>query len=304
MLHSTLRSQGIEQKAAAIANDPRISPKLIADLRVGLESFVSDRAECARVAHKVIEVMRDSSAGIAHAREVVAPYRDSFWETFRVRSAGLVANITPAFKEIVSRVYNGEDVQCFDWGTGKGMFPGMLKKAIPELLMSGGDVIDYRAATDFPFYKIENNRVPELADSSQFGALICYVLHHEERPHEIVEEVSRILHPQGRAVVVELCPQDEMDSFEDLDRQRVLFSDLLYCVVWQDIDIPMPGTYKTPETWYTMFEQEGLILESDTRIQGTPLIYGDRHLMVFRKEIGDISTLKMPKISGKVLAFR
>lgn len=46
-----------------------------------------------------------------------------------------------------------------------------------------------------------------------------------------------------------------------------------------------------------MFEKEGLSLESDTIIQGTPLIYGERHVMVFRKEPADLSALRVPNMA-------
>lgn len=98
-------------------------------------------------------------------------------------------------------------------------------------------------------------------------------------------------------MIVELCTRTDGAVSEELDRQRVLFSDLLYCVVWQDVDIPMPGTYKTPTTWRALFEDAGFALDQDTRIQGTPLIYGDRHLMVFRKQGEDLTALRMPALS-------
>lgn len=174
--------RGPAEKAATIASDARLSQALLTDLRVGLESFIPDRAECYLLAHQVIEAMKDPTSNITRARELVAPYRERFWETFRARSAGLINNITPAFQEIASRAENGSTIECFDWGTGKGVFPGALQKAIPQLSMSGGDVLDYRSVKDFPFHTITNNRAPEVPTGSQAGALICYVLHHEEKP--------------------------------------------------------------------------------------------------------------------------
>lgn len=283
-------------KAAHIANDTRLAQALVGDLRIGLESFVPDRAECYLLSGRVIEAMKDPCNGIARARELVAPYRERFWETFRSRSTTLVENVTPAFQQIADRSAPHVRVECFDWGTGKGMFPGLLTRAIPQLAMSGGDVLDYRSSKDFPFYQIENNRVPEIKSDSQAGALSCYVLHHEAKPDEIVREMSRILIPGGSAVIVELCPHTHTNASEEFERQRILFSDLLYCVVWQDVDIPMPGTYMTPEKWRAMFEKEGLTLESDTTIQGTPLIYGERHLMVFRKQNRQLSALRVPNL--------
>jgi ubiquinone/menaquinone biosynthesis C-methylase UbiE len=160
--------------------------------------------------------------------------------------------------------------------------------------MSGGDVIDYRTAKDFPFYLIVNNKVPQIPDESQHVALLSFVLHHERHPEQIVGELSRIVKPEGRVVVFEHNPQGDTPAQHNLERQRIHFADLLHTVVWQNVDIPVPGTYKTRDEWREIFESRGFSLLRDESFEGTPLLYGSRQLLVFERIDAGLASLRPP----------
>ena len=280
--------------ASRLARDARLASVLIEDFKGGLVSLIRDRTERDTVAKAVMEALRAPRGGIELARGIVAPYREKFWEQFRERGNVVLTRVEAEFREMLARIPASEKLLGFDWGTGTGRYPGALKKIFPRSEISGGDVIDYRTIKDFPFYPIVNNKVPQIRDESQDAVLLSFVLHHERYPEQIVGELSRIVRPEGRVVVFEHNPQGDTPAQHNLERQRIHFADLLHTVVWQNVDIPVPGTYKTRDEWKGIFESRGFSLVRDDAFEGTPLLYGARQLLVFERVDADLTSLRPP----------
>jgi ubiquinone/menaquinone biosynthesis C-methylase UbiE len=284
--------------AAELVRESKLSRVLLEDLQAGLQPLVRDRRGRDLLAQSLIEALRNPRDGIFLARQLVAPYRAKFWEQFQARGLVVFERIRAEVEESRAQVPRGEPLACFDWGTGKGRYPEMLRRSVPGCEAIGGDILDYRDAKDVPFLLIRNNKVPQLQDESQHVVLLSFVLHHERYPEKIINELGRIVASAGRVVVLENSPSGDKAAERELGRKRLLFADLLHTVVWQDVDMPMPGTYKQTVEWKAEFEQAGFELIKSEAFEGTPLLRGNRQFMVFEKGGGGLSSLRMPHAGG------
>jgi hypothetical protein len=271
--------------AADILRNPAVGPLVISDLKAALNTLGIENSE--ELAGSIVTSLLAKSPRLDIARHLVAPHRDTFYSAFQGRSLKLAEAIRPAIQE-VAKIRMGSDM-LFDWGTGDTQVAAALQVHFPGLRVQGGDVIIYHGGKELvPFFKIERNRVDKLPTNSQRIITANYVLHHEQSTDKVFQEFSRLLCKGGRAIVVELIPHGNSEAQVANDLKRLWFSDFMYCVVWHKEDkIPMPGNYRTVESWEDQAADAGLKLVSATPIKGTPLIYcnpdAGRQLLVFEK---------------------
>ena len=112
---------------------------------------------------------------------------------------------------------NREQILCFaslegartilEYGCGTGMSIDLYSK-YRNFKQDGVQIIGVDIAKDatkeaqkkypdFKFYKIDNNKIPQLEDSSMDGAYMVHVLHHAKGHQQIFDEIFRKLKPEG-----------------------------------------------------------------------------------------------------------
>lgn len=278
--------------------ESKIARTLLEDLQAGLQPLVRERRERDILAQSLLESLRNPRDGISLARQLVAPYRAKFWEQFEARGSAIFGRILAEVQESRTQVPRGEPLACFDWGTGRARHLEMLKGSIPDCQAVGGDITDYRDTKSLPFVLIRNNKVPQLQDGSQHVVLLSFVLHHERHPENILKELSRIVAPAGHVIVLEHSLDGAEGAAREAERKRLLFADILHSVVWQGVDMPMPGTYRSIEEWESAFGEAGFGLVKSEAFEGTTLLHGDRQLMVFASGEKGLSKLRMPRAGG------
>jgi len=275
-----------EERVIQAMRDPQLRSLISKDLHTGIVTMALDD----KLWTDVMQALDSKEAPIDKAREVVRPFRDAFYWHFKDRSVALAKSVKPAIENaIASLPKDHTDPILFDWGTGDTQVASKIQELFPSVTVKGGDIIPYYKDQPLvPFFLIKNNLVPEVKDQSVSIMTLNYVLHHDEMAHGVFEEAARILKPGGKLIVVELVPTGPTLSDRLLDLERLWFSDMIFCNIWHNSDkIPMPGNYRTVDSWSDLANIYGLSLESKQAIRGTPVIYADqdcgRQVMVFEK---------------------
>ena len=270
-------------RAALTIKDDLLGPLVHQDLCLALKALSLPE----HLAKEVLQALKDGCDPIQRARDLVSPHRQAFYRHFEGRSEKLAKHLEPAVSA-ASREILGS-CKLFDWGTGDTQVAKQIQLLAPNLEVSGGDIIPYYENEPLvPFCSINNNSVPSIPDNSLAVVTLNYVLHHEEDSRSLIKEVSRMLTMGGRAIIVELQPCGQSYEQQKLDKQRLWFSDFIFCNIWHKGDsIPMPGNYKTVQAWESEFSEFNLKLLNQQSISGTPVIYANsengRKLMVFEK---------------------
>jgi SAM-dependent methyltransferase len=270
-------------RAALTIKDDLLGPLVYQDLCLAMKALSLTES----LATQVLEALRNSCTPIERAREIVSPYRQLFYQHFEGRSEKLAKHIKPALLAASTEVLGSS--RLFDWGTGDTQVARQIQLLFPKFEVSGGDIIPYYENEPLvPFYSINNNSVPSIPDNSLAVVTLNYVLHHEEDSRSLIKEVSRMLTMGGRAIIVELQPCGQSYEQQKLDKERLWFSDFIFCNIWHKGDsIPMPGNYKNLQAWEDEFSKFNLKLLNQQSITGTPVIYANsengRKLMVFEK---------------------
>jgi len=200
---------------------------------------------------------------------------DILHEKLKGRAELIASQVRPYFEDVRGKV--------FDYGTGDGQVaqrlhddPGL------HLDIEGGDVRDYKAPGVTIPVKIFNGKHVDCPDGHYEAALMTNVAHHEKHNEAIIEELTRIA---GRKlVVIETVPTGRSDEEIKKDAERTFANDYLYNRLFHNADVPVPGTYETPEGWEARFKAHGWkVVRSEDLGYDQPTIRDIHHLLIFEK---------------------
>lgn len=106
--------------------------------------------------------------------------------------------------------------KILDYGCGIGGSIDLMKRVLPrkKFTIYGVDIAEdalKRASKKYPefyFYRVKNNRIKEIKDSSMDGAYMLHVLHHARGHKEIFETIYKKLDKDGMFLINDLCSQN------------------------------------------------------------------------------------------------
>ncbi len=147
----------------------------------------------------------------------------------------------------------------------------------------GVDVRDYRAeGVTIPIKILNSSKTP--FNNNEFSTvLMSNVAHHEADNESVIAELTRIV--RDKLVVIETVPNGNTPDEIEADRDRTFMNDYLYNRLFHNADIPVPGTYETPQGWIDRFEKHGWqVSYSENLGYDQPVIRDVHHLLTFKRK--------------------
>lgn len=185
----------------------------------------------------------------------------------------IYSQLAPHLREV-----NGS---VLDFGCGDAQVTQLLHDRL-GLDIEGVDVRHYPSShITVPVKLFDGKRVP--AKPGKYStAVITNVLHHEKDNENILGELSRL--NLRKIVVIETVPVGKTSEQLKLDHERTFLNDYLYNRLFHNADVPVPGTYETPQGWIDRFQQHGFRLaHSEDLGVDQPTIRDTHHLLVFER---------------------
>jgi SAM-dependent methyltransferase len=170
------------------------------------------------------------------------------------------------------------DASVLDVGCGDGEIAWLLSRQRPDLKVSGVDVL-VRGETRVPVAPFDGCTLP-LADASFDVVSFIDVLHHCDRPMELLEEAVRVAR---RAVVI------KDHCLQGVAAERTLrFMD---GVGNRRYGVALPFNYWRPEQWTAAFKALGVTVEQRTERLG---LYPWPLGLAFDRRLHFLARLGMP----------
>lgn len=175
----------------------------------------------------------------------------------------------------------GTTGKTIDYGAGDGQVTQLLKNRL-NIDIEGVDVRHYPAAgVDVPILLFNGNKV-DVADGTYEVAVMTNVAHHEKNNQQILDELTRIV--TRKLVIIETVPTGKNDEEIEQDKERTFMNDYLYNRLFHNADVPVPGTYETPDGWADRLEALGWhCTHSEDLGVDQPTIRDTHHLLVFER---------------------
>lgn len=194
-------------------------------------------------------------------------------EKLKDRAKIIASQILPYFEDIKGKV--------IDYGAGDGQVTQILHDKL-GLDTEGVDVRLYKASNITVPIKLFNGDHVEAADGEYEAGLLTNVLHHEKNNEKILDELDRVV--RHKLVVLETVPIGETEKVMEQDKDRTFMNDYLYNRLFHSADVPVPGTFETPQKWIERFTKHGwrLISEEDLGFD-QPTIKDRHYLFVFER---------------------
>jgi hypothetical protein len=220
------------------------------------------------------EILRQFEGIKGRWRKKALPLPEVLNQRLAHRADIIFRQVKPYLKDMSGRL--------LDFGCGDGQVGQKFEDNLNFEEVHGVDVRDYRApGVTIPISKFNGRRVN--AKPGYYQAIYMgNVAHHEKYNERILKELAR-LKPEY-LIVNETVPTG--DTYEELevDRERTFLNDVLYNRLFHNADVPVPGTYETPEDWVKRFAKHGFILiHSENLGVDQPTIRDTHHLLVFRR---------------------
>lgn len=174
-----------------------------------------------------------------------------------------------------------ETGRMIDYGAGDGQVTQLLHDRL-GLDIEGVDVRHYPAlGVTVPILLFSGKRV-DVADGTYEVAVMTNVAHHEKDNEVILAELSRIV--TRKLVIIETVPTGDSPEAIERDRERTFMNDYLYNRLFHNADVPVPGTYETPDGWKDRIEAHGWhCTHSEDLGYDQPTIRDVHHLLVFER---------------------
>jgi SAM-dependent methyltransferase len=202
------------------------------------------------------------------------------------RYEGIDHRVNKIFNQI-SPYLKGVKGKVFDYGMGAGEVTQTLKNKL-ALDIEGGDVRDFRSKeVTVPFVMLNdspdtNGKIVNVADKYYEVGVLTNVIHHEKVNENILKELDRIV--AKKLVIIETVPVGNTPEEIARDHERTFANDTLWNRFFNYADIPVPGTYKTPEDWIKRFESYGWkTTHSEDLGYDQKSIHDVHHLLVFER---------------------
>ncbi|MHB8904011.1 MAG: class I SAM-dependent methyltransferase [Patescibacteria group bacterium] len=181
----------------------------------------------------------------------------------------------------VSACFDNTKGKVIDYGAGDGQVTQILHDEL-GLDIEGVDVRLYKASNITVPIKLFNGGHIDAADGAYEAGLLTNVLHHEKNNEKILAELDRVV--KHKLVVLETVPIGETEKYMEQDKDRTFMNDYLYNRLFHSADVPVPGTFETPQKWIERFTQHGWHLVSEKDLGFDQPTIKDRHyLFVFEK---------------------
>jgi SAM-dependent methyltransferase len=203
--------------------------------------------------------------------------------------ASLTKRFKNAFSNRTEKVFNQIKEYCqdvtggvIDYGCGNAVLAQILHDRL-GLDIRGFDVRVYKADdVTVPVAQFDGYRIP-CPDNYFEMAVVTNVIHHEVANEEIVKELTRLV--SRRLVIIETVPVGDSPDELRVNYEKTFMNDYLTNRLFQNSDIPTPGTYETPEGWIGRFEKHGwTVTHSESLGVDQPIIRDTHHLLIFDKE--------------------
>ncbi len=168
-----------------------------------------------------------------------------------------------------------------DYGCGSGILTQMLNDRL-SLDIEGCDVRDFKHDSVTVTVKRMNGCSVHVPDKYYDCAVLTNVIHHEAENEKILQELDRIV--SDKLVIIETVPEGATEEDAKKDWGRMLLNDALWNRFFNYADIPVPGTYETPDNWIRRFAKYGWRC-TRTKDLGfdQPTIQDRHHLLVFER---------------------
>jgi len=173
------------------------------------------------------------------------------------------------------------DGKMIDYGAGDGQVTQLLHDRLC-VNVEGFDIRLYTAPNvTVPIQLFDNRQVSEPDKSYEVGVM-TNVLHHELNNDFILEDISRLV--QKRLVVIETVPVGDTEEAMEHDKERTFMNDYLYNRLFHNADVPVPGTFETPQAWVQRFADHGwkAVYQEDLGFD-QPTIKDRHHLLVLER---------------------
>ncbi len=163
-----------------------------------------------------------------------------------------------------------------DFGCGDLSLVSGLKKILPDLRITGVDIVDFGIRPNgILFTKYNGEKLP--FKNNSFDVVIAYhVLHHTDDPQKLFAECARVV--RKKILLVEPIPRV---SFE---RPFMMILDWVFNV-WKNKTIRMPFAFLSESIWYKLFHLHhlGVVVNKDIEPFPRWLPTGRSHLFVLHK---------------------
>ncbi len=276
----------MDRRIAAAFNVPAAIEAATADFATTFEYIGLDSEEANRIAGLIIwhlRTVRDVESRLKAANQLILDCEvegvalpEMLNMKIKGRSEIIFAQVSPYLAGIGGRV--------IDYGAGNGRVAQLLYDN-GNLDIVGYDVVSYpMEGVALPICLFDGYNVP-VADSHFKAALLTNVLHHDDDNEKILSELTRIVSADGRIVIIETVPDGSSEAETKADLPRLYLNDLFYNAIFNfGANIPVPGTYETPQGWIDRFARHGwhaTVSENLGRDQG--IIADTHHLLVFER---------------------
>lgn len=180
------------------------------------------------------------------------------------------------FGQIAPYLAQFSDQWILDFGAGDGQVTQLIHDHVSATTV-GIDVRPY-AMSAVPVLQYDGMRAP-FPDASMDCIVLANVLHHDANNRRCLDEVKRVLAPEGGIVMIETVPAGRASAVSFLN--EVFYNRCLH-----DADIPVAGAFETLEGWPARFAAHGFetLVAMDLGIDQT--LVQNRHVLYFMRRAG------------------
>ena len=194
-------------------------------------------------------------------------------EKLRDRASIIATQVAPYLRGLKGKV--------LDYGAGDGQVTQLLHDR-EQIDIEGVDVRDYKASGVTVPISVFDGKQVVAADGAYEAAVLTNVLHHEKENERILAELDRLV--AKRLVILETVPVGATTGEMESDKDRTFMNDYLYNRLFHNADVPVPGTFETPQGWIKKFGEHGWQVTHQEDLGFDQPTIKDRHyLLVFER---------------------
>ena len=282
-------TQIIKDRLNRVISNPETKDLVFNDYTFTYSALGLPRAEAQALAKKVFSYISESKT----LKETEDKIRAVF-ESTCVGKSNIFDLIRFGMQERVDKIFiqlkpylSGIKGKVFDYGMGAGQVTQKLKDEL-GLDIEGGDVRDFRAPEcTVPFVLLTSasdnqGHIVNVPDKYYEAAVVTNVIHHEKINKNILKELDRIV--KRKLVIIETVPVGNTAEEIRIDHERTFANDASWNRFFTYADIPVPGTYETPQDWIRRFESYGWkTAHSEDLGFDHKTIHDVHHLLVFER---------------------